>query len=858
MPGSDLGLALRIARRELRGGLKGFRIFLACLALGVGAIAAIGSASQAVLQGLRSEGRVILGGDMDLRLTHQQATEDQRRWLAARANVSEISTMRAMARGEGTASKRTLIELKAVDGLYPLFGQLQLSDKTVAVEGKSTAVDLPPLDFAAALAQRDGLWGAVVDAGVLRRLDVGLGETVKVGDAHYRLSAVLEREPDRGSRAFTLGPTFLVAAASLPDTGLIQPGSLVRYHYRLKLTPGITTQNMRQELARDHPEAGWRITDAESAAPRISRFVHRLTLFMTLIGLTALLVGGVGVGNAVSSYLERRTATIATLKCLGAPGGLIFRVYMVQIMALAGLGVAIGLGLGAFSPFAVAALTEQVLGWRPAAAVYPLPLLLAGVFGLLTAATFSLWPLARAGAIEPAALFRDHIGGAHGRPRAPMLAAIGLCTLALAGLAVATASDTRMAIYFVAGALAVLLIFRLAAQAMISLARRLGRPRQPLLRLALANLCRPGAPTASIVMSLGLGLTLLVAIALIEGNLEREIEQSLPEEAPGFYFIDIQNDQVEAFDTLLGVLPGVEGFERVPMLRGRITAVNGRAPSDIEIPPEIAWVFRGDRGLTWARQAPPDTRLVAGDWWPADYSGPPLVSLDRAVGEGLGIGPGDSLGINILGRDVEVTIANLRRIDWSDLSINFVMVFSPGLLEGAPQTHIAAVQTAAAAEDDIEIAVTNRFANVSSIRVKEALQQVAELMGHIAAAVRAIAAIAILAGTLVLAGALAAGQQRRIYDAVVLKVLGATRAKIAIAFALEDGLLGLATAGIAAILGSLTAFLVLTQIMRASFVLLPQAVWMTALFACVLTLFFGFAGTYRALGQKAAPLLRNE
>ncbi|MEQ9609397.1 MAG: FtsX-like permease family protein, partial [Kiloniellaceae bacterium] len=331
-----------------------------------------------------------------------------------------------------------------------------------------------------------------------------------------------------------------------------------------------------------------------------------------------------------------------------------------------------------------------------------------------------------------------------------------------------------------------------------------------------------------------------------------------PEEAPGFYFIDIQPDQVAEFDALVESFPGVTELQQVPMLRGRIAAVNGVPPSEMEIPSDVQWVFRGDRGLTWMREPRASDSITAGDWWPPDYDGPPLVSLHDEVGNALGIGPGDQLTINVLGRNVDVTIANLREVDWASLTINFVMIFSPGLLEQAPQSHIATVKADPETEDALEIAVTDRFTNVSSIRVKEALEQVGALIAQIAVAVRAIAAVALVAGVLVLAGAVAAGHHRRVYDSVVLKVLGATRASLAQAFLLEYGLLGLVTAAIAAAIGTLAAFLVLTEIMQADFVFLPQAVIVTALLATAITVGFGFVGTWRALGQKAAPLLRNE
>jgi len=428
----------------------------------------------------------------------------------------------------------------------------------------------------------------------------------------------------------------------------------------------------------------------------------------------------------------------------------------------------------------------------------------------------------------------------------------------LAAIAVGTASDRWIAFLFVCGAAGSFAVFRAVGWLVVTAARRLPRPRRAGLRLALANLHRPGAPTPAVVLSLGLGLTVLVAIALVEGNLGREMRESLPANAPALYFLDIQPDETDAFDRTVEAQPGFQELRRVPMLRGRITAVNGVPPDQLEIPPDIAWIFRGDRGLTWTREPVPDAELTAGSWWPADYDGPPLVSLDAEVGDALGIGPGDRLTINLLGRNVEVEIANLRTIDWQTLGINFVMVFSPGFLEAAPQTQIATVKADPAAETAIERAVTGRFANITAIRVRDALEAVAQVIGHMATAMRLTAVVGLAAGVLVLAGAVAAGHERRVYDAVVLKVLGATRPMLARAFLVEYGLLGLVTAVIAAAVGSLAAYYVLTDLMELGFTFLPGTVAATALLGVLVALALGFWGTWRALSQKSAPLLRND
>ncbi|MDF2095243.1 ABC transporter permease [Aquibaculum arenosum] len=844
-PPSTVGLAWRLARRELRGGLKGFRVFLLCLLLGVAAIAAVGSLSQAMLGGLSENGRALLGGDVELRTIHQPLTAEQLDWMADNsARLSRVADLRAMARTESPDGGRRLVELKAVDSAYPLHG--------------AVAVD-PPVEGALPLTQEGERWGALVDPALLSRLDLSVGDSLRIGELAYEVRGTVTREPDRAARAFTLGPRVLVHVDSLGASGLEQPGSLIYYHYRADLPEGETAESWRSRLDAAYPDAGWRVRDISRAAPGVDRFIFQVTLFMTLVGLTALLVGGVGIANAVHAFLDSKRSTIATLKCLGAPGRLIFTTYLAQVLALALLGIGAGLALGALAPLVAGPILAERLNFQLQGGLHWPALALAAVFGLLTTLVFTLWPLARAQSIPAGSLFRDVVDRAASRPPRWALVALGLSGLALAAVAVLGTDGGRVSFGFVVGAVGALLLFRLAAAGIAWAARQLPRPRRPGLRLALTNLYRPGASTGSVVTSLGLGLTVLVAIALIEGNLRHQVVEQMPEEAPGFYFIDIQPDQVERFDALVQAHPGFESMERVPMLRGRITRVNGLRLDEMEVDSDVSWVFRGDRGVTWSAEPPAGSRITAGEWWPEDYSGPPLISLEARIAEQIGIGPGDSLTVNLLGRDIEAEIANLRPVDWSELSINFVMVFSPGLVQQAPQTHIATVSLDPEEEEALEAAVADAFPNVSAVRVKEALESLAQMLRAIATAVTLTASVTVAAGLLVLAGAVAAGQRRRVYDAVVLKVLGARRRDVLRAFLLEFGLMGVIASLLAVIMGTLAAWAVLTTVMRVeNFTFLVTPVALTALVAVAVTLIFGFGGTWRALAQKAAPILRND
>jgi len=838
----DIALAARLAWRELRGGLREFRIFLACMAIGVAAIAAVGSLSAAVVAGLVADGGRLLGGDVDLRLLHRPVSAEQRAYLDANAaRVSGIVELRAMARPVGQRDGRALVELKAVDGAYPLVGAVET---------------LPARPLAELLAPIDGVWGAVAAANLLTRLGIETGARVTVGDATFEIRAIMVKEPDRVATVLSFGPRLMVSADALDDTGLVQPGSQIHYHYRLDLSgqaPGAWIAALNEAF----PKAGWRIRGPSEAAPGVRLFIDRLTLFLTFTGFTVLLVGGIGVGNAVKSYLDGRVATIAMLKCLGAPGRLIFRTYLLQVLVLGVLGTAIGLAIGAVLPILGLEIIADRLPVAPVTGFYAEPLALAALFGLLTAVTFGLWPVARAREIPAAQLFRDRAAPVAGRPRPVYIVATVVGIGLLAALAFAAANDRFLAGWFVAGALATLAALRGGAGLIAMAAARAPAFGGAAVRLALANLHRPGSVTPSVVMSLGLGLSVLVAVALIDGNLSRLVAERLPERAPAFFFIDIQPDQVADFEAAVTGVPGATGYRSVPTLRARITHIAGVPVEEVEIAAESQWAVRGDRALTYAAEQGTDAKLVDGAWWPADYSGPPLISLDAGLAEGFGIAVGDTLTLNVLGREVTARIANTREIDWRSLRFDFAIIFAPGTLESAPQTHIAAVEAPLEAEEAVA-AATDAFPNISAIRVRDALEAVARILDGIAVAVRATASVTVLAGALVLAGTVAAGEQRRIHDAVVFKVLGATRRRILGVFLLEYGVLGLATGAVGAVVGTLAAWAVIRFLMRSEWVFLPGTIALTVAACIAITLVVGLIGTARALGHKAAAHLRNE
>ncbi|MGB0681187.1 MAG: ABC transporter permease [Magnetovibrionaceae bacterium] len=837
-------LAWKLARRELREGLKGFRLFIGCLAIGVAAIAGVGTVSEAVVAGLQRDARALLGGDVEFRLMHRQASEDELAWINRHsARYSKMIEMRAMARPTDGGPARSMIEIKAVDDLYPLAGQVR-SD--------------PELPLDEALAVRDGIAGVIIDPSILRKLEIDIGDRVSIGEATYEVRAAMVREPDEVGSVFNFGPRAMIHMDVLAETGLLLPGARIEYHYRLETRPGETGAQVIEEANEAFPNAGWRARSLDNASPGAERFIERMTLFLNFVGLTALLVGGIGVGNAVRAHLDGRIATIATLKCLGAPAKLISRLYLSQVMVLALLAVVVGMVVGVILPNGVISYLQGRLPVDPVPGLYPSALALAGLFGMAVALTFTLWPLARARRVPAATLFRDRIAPEGLMPKAGDLIRLGLGVGLLAVLVLATASDKGFALWFILGAIVAMGALSIGARLIMRFAKSLGRPRHPGLRMALGNIHRRGTGTPSVVMSIGLGLAVLVAVALIEGNLSRQVSENIPAKAPAFFFVDIQPGQVEAFDSLVAAQPGAGELQRRPSLRGRIVEIDGVPAEQVDVDPDVAWALRGDRGLTYTATQPEGSVVVEGEWWAQDYAGPPMISFDAKVARGFGVGVGDTLTINILGRDVEAEIANLRDINWRSLRFDFAVIFSPGTLEGAPHTHIAALQATEEGEDGIERAVADEFGNISVIRVRDALAAASDYLNGIGTAVRGTAMITLVTGALVLAGAIAATRQRRLYDSVVFKVLGATRPRLLQTYLLEYGLLGLFTGLVAGVIGTMTAWAVIVFLMEAEWIFLPSVVAAVTALCISVTLAVGFLGTWTALGEKAAPHLRNE
>ena len=839
-----VSLAFRLALRELRGGIRGFYIFLACIALGTGAIAAVNSVSQSITDTIASQGQELLAGDVRFELNNREATPEEMGFLQGLGTVSVSTGLRSMAR-KPDGSDQALVEVKAVDDAYPLYGKFEAE---------------PDYPLTALLASQSGTYGAVAAPLLLDRLGLAVGDELLLGNVKLSITGTVKTEPDALSEGFGFAPRLLVSRRALAASGLIQTGSLVEHAYKIRLDDKGAMSGIQARANREFPSAGWAVRTSDRAAPSLTENITRFSQFLTLVGLTALIVGGVGVANAVRAFLDSKRTTIATFKCLGAPAAVVVLIYLFQIAIIALGGILIGLVIGALSPIFAAQFLAQFLPVSTAPTLYPGALLLATLFGILTTLAFAILPLGHAREVPATALFREQGFEARRLPSWPYILLAALFMAGLAGLAILTAYDRFIAVVFVGAIVFAFVVLRLVAALIAWLARRSPRVNSPALRLAIGNIHRPGALTPSVVLSLGLGLALLVTLTLIDGNLRQQLTGRMNEGAPNFFFVDIQSAEVNAFRDLVQAQAPQGKLVEVPMLRGRIVAFNGEDVTKMNVPAAGRWVLNGDRGITYAETLPENAALTEGSWWDKDYSGEPLVSFSSEEAHELGLRIGDKVTVNVLGRNITAKIANLRRVEWESLSINFVMVFSPNTFRGAPHAWLATLTdpSSTQAEDAAILkSVTNTYPTITSVRVKDAIDIVNQLVAQLATAIRAAASVALIASILVLAGALAAGNRARTHDAVVLKTLGATRAMLIRAFSYEYLILGLATAIFALIAGGVAAWFIVARIMHLPSTFLPDVAGLTLVTALVLTVGIGLIGTWRILGQKAAPVLRE-
>jgi putative ABC transport system permease protein len=839
---------LRVALRDLRGDLRRFGVLLACLALGVGTIAIVGSVGASMQAALARDARTILGGDLEASLSYRAANDAERALFSRLATVSEVIEVMGRARVTGQSA---FVALRAVDANYPLLGSVDFES------------ELPGASLADLLALRDGHYGAVVDSLLLDRMGLKLGDLVTIGEGEFQLRGVLNSLPDQVTQGVMLGIPTLVSVEGLGTTGILQPGVLAKYRYKMILDPpGFTATAVTIRNA--FPDAGWLILSPKDATADLARFFDIFSRFLVIVGLSSLLVGGVGVSNAVSAYVTERQRSIATMRSLGATSGRILFHFLVQVMLLTLVGIGLGLILGAVLTLIALPIIGGILNIDLPAIVDPVSILTAAGFGLLIGFAFGYLPLHRAQALKPALLFRSAGSAVEGVLRwrdllhpalwLPLLLALA----AIYALAAVTTGRPLLVFYYAIGVALAFLVLRAAAWLLQHALRLVPPLPNAHLRNALKAIHRPGAPAPIVIMSLGLGLAMLLIIALVDGSLRHQLDRESIPDAPSFVFMDLFDDEAAELAAFASGNPQVQSFTSVPLVRGAITAINGTPVAERPRPdPEFSFLLEGEIPLSIAADLPAQSTVTEGEWWPAGYAGPPLLSVFDRLRTALGLKLGDQLTITIFGEPVTATITNFRDYVWRSGNVNFGFVLSPGSVT-SPISYLGLLKSVPGEERTVQQAVIDAFPELIFIPVGEAIDALSGILAAVTNAVAVLGGLAVVSGLFVLAGAMAAGRRQREADAVVMKVLGASRGDVVRAYIVEYGLLGALAALLAAALGIAGSWAFVTQILEIDYFADPVTVTAVILGAVILTIAIGTLTTWSALSVRPARFLREE
>ena len=777
---------LDLAWRDLRHGGRSLWVFCACIALGVCLVAATGGLYRLVSDALLADTRALLGGDVEVEAA-APLPGPVMAWLEANGEVStrvELDTMLGTADG---GFQR--VELQSVDAAYPLYGALILE---------------PAGRLAAATAEHDGQWGAAVDAPLADRLGLGVGDTIRVGSLTMAVRALVREQPDRGLRADWRAAPVLVARGALAASGLVHPASRIDYEYRVRTAED--PASWRDRLLAAFPAGAFEVRTFRDRSERIAERLDQLASGLLMVGLSTLFIGGLGVFASIHAYLQGRLGTIATLRALGLRDRRLATVYLLQVGILSGGSAVAGAAAGVGLALAGAAVAGGMMGSATGAAGLAAPVAVALAFGVLTAYAFALPAIGRALAVDPAVLFRGLAGAPGAVPRAWWLAALVLGGL-LAALVQLAVPDP----VFGAGFLVVVGLVLGLLEVLVRLLRRLAAAVQdhPVLvtrlplRLAVANLHRPGSPLRAALLSLGSTLTLLVACTLVVGAVLRAITSTIPGEAPALVLYDVAADQVTAVRDAVEEVPGAR-LELAPLVRGRISHVNGAALA-VSDDPGRRREARDEHKLSHLEGNIDGVTLTRGSWWTPGRTGLPAMALEDREAEQLGVVPGDRLRFTLAGESQELEVTGIYSQRGLQTRFWFEVLVADGTLDPYIHRYVGAAHMDPAAAVAVQRRLGREAPNVVTVRTEALLETARGVLGKAAAGLAAVAGVSLAVSLLVLAAVTATSRSRQVYDAAVLHALGARLATIRASLRLEHLLLAAVTTVFAVALGSAVA-----------------------------------------------------
>jgi len=773
---------LRMALRETRASWQRLLFFFLCIAIGVGAIVAIRSVVQNVRGVLTGEARTLLGADIVVGSTQPLSAEQRgqldRRLSAAGAGrrTESVETPTMVRPADPAKSTARMVELKAVDDEFPLVGEVQLAG----------GVPYSPT----LLADR----GVLVRPELLMTLGVAVGESVLIGGTSFTIRGVIEREPGRRVGGFSLGPRVLVSRAGLDEAGLLAFGSRARYQIGVRV-PDASIDPLTTTLREDFKNTYVNVRSWRRLEDNIGEDLERAENYLSLVGLVIVVLGGIGVSSVTRVFVDQKLRSIAVLKCVGAGTRQVLAVYLVQVLLLGLAGSLAGLGL---ARLALAFIPERVgtaLSGYALSHALTVPAMLQGLgIGLLVSLLFAIVPLLRVRHVRPSLLLRNEQDAGRRRFDWVRWGAVVGVTAGVVALAGWQAASWRVGAA-VCGGFAVLAgVLQLAGWLLVKTTRPLQRSRHFALRHAVLHLNRPGNQTRVVLLAVGLGSFFLVGVRAVQSNLLREFAIEAGANAPDMFLIDVQRDQAQELHAFLRERTGSEP-RLLPVLRARITQVRGKATNldDIEDVRGRGPLSR-EYGITYRAHLQANETLVQGRFWDATPSPEPEVSIEESILERFQIGVGDTIRFDVAGQPIAARVTSVRRVNWRDARAGgFIFVFRPGVLEQAPQTMISAVTAPQSLEDRARFQrdLVARFPNVSAIDIREVLDTVRAIVRNITLGITIVGGLVLFTGVLILVGAVAMTKFRRVYEAAILKTLGASSRLVGSVLLVEHGLLGL-------------------------------------------------------------------
>ena len=841
--------ALRIGLLDLRGDVRRFVLLVVCLAVGTALISGVNSVGTSIAIAVDASAAELMGGDLELSRADRPATAAEIDRMGSFGAVASLVDTNVRAQ---TPTGDAFVDLAVAGETYPLVGRV---DSAQLPSGGAVA------DFLSAV---DDVPGALVSPVMLDQLGIAVGDTFELGGTTFQARGTLAKLPDAAVRGFRLGLTTLISAegfATVSDRTSPLPGLGSWFRYKI-LLDGRDAEVARAELEAAFADTGWTIRSARDGLGPMVRYYDLFMRFLVIVGLGSLLIGGVSVWTSMQAYIAERANVIAILRSMGADRWRVFVHFFAQVATLAAIGVGIGLLTGGGVAYFILPLVGNAVGIPLMPAVHLQPLLIAAGAGFVTAFGFAYLPLQQAQAIRPVHLFRSKGLSAPPVDWKALLASWQVLPL-LAGLlaflllALAMTGDIALVGAFAGASAVAALLFQLFVTLVQWSLRRVPAPPTRVLRHALRSIAGAGSNTASVVIAAGMALTMLIVVLVLQGNLRQEFLGASSFDVPTFVASDLFPDEVETLKSLASPGSDITQFVATPMLRGALTQIAGVPVSQTKTRgPEATFLLSGEVPLTFRTEMPVSSKLVEGQWWPAGYTGPGLVSLHQSLRAGLGVEIGDTLTFDIFGESITATIASFRDYSWQG-GIDFLATFSPGVLDQFPTTLFAAVTTEAGREETVERSLASAVPDVRFVAIGDTLEQITSALSQLSFAALLVGGLAVGNGLLVLVGSLATGRRQREADTVIAKVLGTTRGELLATAFVQYLILAILAAIPATVIGITLAWVVSLIMLDVDFTLSSGIVLAVLAVAAALTALLGATTILRAASARPARLLRD-